>query len=385
MWRCKYCSAIIEKRCQECRNCLQHCMCKGCVACSALSPDPISHPFRRCKTCQKCKLGSSPNHCSCRRMPQALPQPVLRGSSLLRNPLPRPLGLEIETTSPGNWGGGLEATSPVWNESPRSIRPAVWHWEHDGSVNGEAMELVIPPLVGDQFLDGIGWLGKYFSINGAMVDSSCGLHVHVGARDFGPYELRRLMEIHRRVEGEIFASLLPAWRGEPNPKTGKYYCRRWDMSPQWWEGLWGTNTPSDLRAYLRQWVFRDISIGTSARRVSRASEDMKLFDLSMPQARLQKYRVLTRYFALNLHTWFVRGTVEWRHHQGTLSPRDLIYWPLLCGWLTHLAGVISDKDLHHSKTILDFLGVRWDRPYSQVSVPGDVIEWVREELRKEHN
>jgi hypothetical protein len=52
-----------------------------------------------------------------------------------------------------------------------------------------------------------------------------------------------------------------------------------------------------------------------------------------------------RYTGLNIQSWYHRATIEWRMKEGTIDPTELMYWPLFCGWFTHLATKLSDQTM----------------------------------------
>jgi hypothetical protein len=53
--------------------------------------------------------------------------------------------------------------------------------------------------------------------------------------------------------------------------------------------------------------------------------------------------VSCRYLNLNLHSWFYRGTVEYRLAAGTVDINDIRMWPIFCLWLTEIASRTSLK------------------------------------------
>jgi hypothetical protein len=67
--------------------------------------------------------------------------------------------------------------------------------------------------------------------------------------------------------------------------------------------------------------------------------------------------VRSRYWGLNLHSWFFRGTVEFRMFQGTTVVDDLVCWPLLCGWIVHAATIVPDATALGVKGLGDFLNL----------------------------
>jgi hypothetical protein len=386
---CRVCGRLNIVGCLGCKRCKEHCCCEVCLACSARQGIAlgagkafIKHTTSaHCKACGRCKRGKpcekneyglKEDFCGCRGMPKWVGVVDPKATERLINTLHRPLGLEIELCSLVGFGSQLK---DEWQRKPQFLQVG---FEHDGSVRGAATEAVINPLVGDQFLKGIVWLGKYLNSVDAEVDDSCGLHVHVGAQDFGPYELRRLMQLYRMVERDIYERMIPAYRGKPSPVNGKYYAKPYDMGAGWWQGLWSVQTVSELREYIWQWVFRGCPT------VPKQNKEGGVQYIGIPALRRGKYQIPSRYYGLNIHSWFTRGTVEWRHYPGTLRIGELVHWPLLCGWLTQLASEMRDSEVLNLRGgLAGVIQGKWAHGFSMFEVPLTVREWTLKELGKE--
>ena len=101
----------------------------------------------------------------------------------------------------------------------------------------------------------------------------------------------------------------------------------------------------------------------------------------MKQARRHKYEKC-RYFGLNLHTWFERGTVEYRHHEGTIAWTKLLYWALFCGWFTEIASALTDAQVQACTTVDQLLHGEWSTGTGVLRMPSDVAAWVIETLEE---
>jgi hypothetical protein len=62
-----------------------------------------------------------------------------------------------------------------------------------------------------------------------------------------------------------------------------------------------------------------------------------------------------RYCDLNLHSWYYRGTLEFRLKEGTVTSKEIVGWPLLCLWLVEAVGNTTGRDM--PKCMEDF--ERW--------------------------
>ena len=84
----------------------------------------------------------------------------------------------------------------------------LWKLVRDGSINDEngGAELVSPIL---QYKD-IETLQKLIRLlrkNGAKVDKSCGIHIHIDAKDFTPKTIRNLINIIYSKEEMLYRAL----------------------------------------------------------------------------------------------------------------------------------------------------------------------------------
>jgi len=385
---CRNCGGLNVRGCPECKRCIDRCgcRCRTCEACSAKSgpSKEVRHSTSaRCKNCGKCRRGMfqatnswglMEDFCACRKMPKWMFIRDPKATERSINRLSRPLGLEIELCNIGTFGQG------DWKNRPPYL---AINFEHDGSVRGAATEAVLNPLIGDQFLEGIVWLTKYLVGCGAEVDTSCGLHVHVGASDFGPYELRRLFGIYQSIQHDIYGKMIPAYRQEPSPVNGKYYCMPYDMDRKWWAGLWEVKDPSALREYICSWVFRHCKMDGYV--VTRDGKEVRKPFVGVPNLRRGKYQIPSRYYGLNIHSWFVRGTIEWRHYPGTLALDEILYWPLLCGWITQLASALTDQEVQKLGGMEDLVTRHWQHRYLAIRIPAPVRDWTLGQLKKERN
>lgn len=258
-------------------------------------------------------------------MPRCLPNPPKAPSIKDRvvNRLNRPLGIEVELSE---WGS-MRAQSPM-KFSYRVVG--------DGSVQPSGKEMVLDPLVGDGFVQGVLELGELLVLAGAEVNQTCGLHVHVGAADFGFFDLRRLLRMFALAENEIYQELV-----DPS-RMGNRYSRM--LTPEQKAAIraLGTlDTAVNLKHAIIKLVYGDLRDYANA-------DNPKSLARAWVRAKADKYGNTgtghdSRYSGLNLVSWFHRGTIEFRMHQGTTATADLLHWPLFCGWFVELANSLTDR------------------------------------------
>lgn len=313
------------------------------------------------------------------------------------NSLPRTLGLEIEVS----YLGATQIQVPSYVH---------YSWEHDGSITAGGQELVLGRLVGDDFIRGITALAGQFARYDFKTDQSCGLHVHVGVDDWGAPQLKKLVLLYSKFE-DLFYQLVAKGRDGWREHRGerKYYAKRWTngLFPKgWMDKFEDLNEPSKIRRAIVEALYRgNISPHISNNRASTIHGKaktifngghsysvwpMELSDKYRTRAHgYQSMRTLAahkyeacRYYGLNLHTYFQRHTVEYRHHEGTVALDKLLYWPLWCGWFTELASVLTETEisrLGHWQALVDG---EWCRPGRVITLPQPVRDWVYKTLKE---
>ena len=119
---------------------------------------------------------------------------------------------------------------------------------------------------------------------GALVNSSCGMHVHVDASKHTPQSLKNALSIMYSKEDILFKAL----------KVNENRVERWCQK---------------VREPMLEKI-RKMPTGMTMEQLKRAWYDGE-------DGSLEHYN-WTRYYALNLHSVFYRGTLEWRCFESTL-------------------------------------------------------------------
>lgn len=266
-----------------------------------------------------------------------------KGVECLRNTLTRPLGLEIELVNHHSLMDSVQSNQ---------LNHCKWDWVRDGSVP-DGQEMVLYPLVGDKYLSAMEELIPTILEYGAEVNSTCGLHVHVGADDLSMFEIRSLLLGYHRIQNDIY-KLVDADRYDAR------YCRVYTTGQL--VPLWNAKTEPTIKAALTQLLYA------------------KPCDVNIVAVKREKYQA-ARYYGLNIHSWHLRGTIEWRHHQGTLDPSKLINWPLFCGWMTEILSSLNDQELVQLNSLADVTNGVFKRKFSTLAMPDPIAEWVKQTIR----
>ena len=120
---------------------------------------------------------------------------------------------------------------------------------------------------------------------GAVVNDSCGMHVHVDASRHTPQSLKNALSIMYSKEDILFLAL------KVNPHRVERWCKKVKEDK--------LKRIRALSSNASMWQMRD------------------LWYSDTNQSPDQHYNE-TRYYALNLHSVFYRGTLEWRCFESTL-------------------------------------------------------------------
>jgi hypothetical protein len=174
-----------------------------------------------------------------------------------------------------------------------------WKIVTDGSLRsmhvpgGVGMELVSPPLSEANF-EQIEKVGAVLTQLGAVVNRSCGLHIHIGARNrMSVAALKKLAELYVQHECLIDQLLPPSRRGNANQ-----YC--------------GSNaTRADMVRLNQATTVTEIASAVGGEH--------------------------NRYVKLNFTAYWKHGTVEFRHHSGTVDAQKIIKWVIFCSKMVETA------------------------------------------------
>ena len=133
---------------------------------------------------------------------------------------------------------------------------------------------------------------------GAKVNSSCGIHVHVDASNHNRQSLKNLIGIMYSKEDILFKAL------QVNENRAARWCKK-VREPMLCEARkLSSDETKDLTDLEQIWYEGDVASGEHYNK--------------------------TRYYALNLHSVFYRGTVEWRCFNSTLHAGKVAAYVNLC-------------------------------------------------------
>lgn len=186
----------------------------------------------------------------------------------------------------------------------------------DGSLPSNGYEINTAPAAGDLLVDEITEICGALTKDKAFVTKACGLHVHIDARDFRYYDIRNLVALYAQIEPLVFRAISPSRRDTDYAlPCGNFYKNTISK---------GLKFPKKLRDDTIKAVY-----GKSATRQLEVYSAKQRKTIKGPMAYSDmktQHRSGNRYFALNLHSWFHRGTVEFRMHHGTTNATKILGW-----------------------------------------------------------
>ena len=218
-----------------------------------------------------------------------------------KNPFKRLASLEVETILGSDWGDVRDGCPPDWMMTT------------DGSLPEDGAEFLLKaPQNGDMLYESIDSLALHLRMNSCYPNTSCGLHVHIDARDLQWEELKGVLLVGKKVEKYLY-KMIPASRMDST------WCRPLPMSVE-----------SILRidsneSFIDTW-----------------------YDSCSNSPSLDKYNS-SRYHGMNMHARIYLGSIEFRYHSGTNNPRKMKNWLYLCQAIVE-TGIEVGRKLSWSKT-----------------------------------
>lgn len=320
--------------CYQCEGCNRWCnpdnpceRCYYCIGCAGTVSRDFCSDCERCGECCECSQQESRIE---RIRPRATPK-FWTGKPCAENPSTRYISLEIEIS------GNEENTGTTYNVMSKWGGAIV----DDGSLPDSGSEINTAPASGHKLIEQILDISDALSVEMAQTDKSCGLHVHADARDFSYYDIRRLILLWSKIESTLYEMIPPSRRGSS-------YCA--PCAEKYLDAILGSTAPKESKHNILRKLY--------------GKPDTR-------DVRDDKYNG-ARYYALNLHSWLYRGTVECRLMSGGISRKKLQNWSIL--W-----AAIVDYAYRHTEREIAMLDV--GRETLLAIAPSTACrEWVKNRL-----
>lgn len=207
-------------------------------------------------------------------------------------------------------------------KNAKEVNMAVGKWAcavvHDRTTGETGFEINTSPACGDVLPEQLEELCDALVEGKAEVTGDCGLHVHVDCRDYGYQEIQRFVRFYHVIEPVLFAAIHPS-RAENefcHPCGNMYYDRFVrGIKPE----------TKALKQALIPIVYGDKAL------VRRRGSSPSL--PSFERIKQDHYgrinpdeRNMARYSAINLHSYFLRGTIEFRMHHAAIDFIEVYGW-----------------------------------------------------------
>lgn len=181
---CPMCNKNVDQTCEHCNNCVDHncCECSICQDCDRLE---------ECSECNRCE-----RHCDCNN---EVGEEINYGEPWIAKSIKdrkefncsRLAGVEWEFNAANNGEKPIVDWSKQWRSGI-----------HDDNSCGR--ECVTAPISGDYISKCLTELSQAFDTSGALVDSSCSVHVHVDVSDYCWSDMINLLSIYSRLEPLLY-------------------------------------------------------------------------------------------------------------------------------------------------------------------------------------
>lgn len=259
--------------------------------------------------CPECSANGN-DECSCYFI-KGWNRCFLDSDSFVKNKSKRHISFELEISDCNNFDDVLK----FCNRNNHNI-------VSDGSIEGDfAFEINTCPISGDYFLKEMESLSNILSRNGCEVNDTCGCHVHINCKDLNYYDIRKFAFIYVKIEDYIFKCI-------PDDRRDSRYCY---------------TCKDAVKDVFLQRVFKKkpkqpATKGLSIRKfynIRSYIEDDQIKHYLDSRKKARYYD--KRYWAMNFHSWFLRGSLENRCLEGTIKYKDIVNWGMLWAYIIDFA------------------------------------------------
>lgn len=239
-------------------------------------------------------------------------------SDLEKNPFDRYVSAEIEVAGMRAYDrGSTEKQAVLYNKFFGLCQKWGVNVVRDGSLPSTGFEINTAPAGGDLYIKQIKEICQFLKENDSFVDNSCGLHVHIDARDFNYTKLIKYAKVWSKVEDTMFDLIISS------RKESRYCFPLKDQLIQKIDKIKNNRQAAEL-------MIKNIYM------------DPYLTDVT--RVKTQR-RPEIRYRSINLHSWIYRGTIENRMHHGTIDVEKIVNWTMLNSAILEASCQMSNRDV----------------------------------------
>lgn len=255
-------------------------------------------------------------------------------------------GVEIEMVGINNYsaiyvikkvvGGTVEHEGGYYNKYVcTDAQGRKWTTMDDGSLSGSVNTEFVTPVLGWDDIELLQDVVRALREKGGRADSSCGIHVHVGADEHTPATMVNLMNLvythYELIEKALKFSYRRRWCKKANEQfmvdVNKAKPATMDELAQEWYGYDHFNVEHGKYEWLK------------------ASES------DVEHSKLQHYHG-SRYQLVNLHSYFQNKGVEFRAFNGTMHAGEIKAYIQFCCALNAKAINLSKSTMKHQAQVV---------------------------------
>lgn len=253
------------------------------------------------------------------------------------------VGVEIECEA----GENYDETS-INEIIPREMAGIVC----DGSLDN-GVEVPTSPAEGKQLESWIKKIMKALRKVGMIVSASCGTHIHLNCKGLRTIQLINFLKTYLLLEDFIYETLPPNRRRNGYCKPLKNTIKlkdlndiktREDFEIFWYKNFGDLYTNVCSSVIRRHMDLYRIPWSKELFEKLKIEKNQEIIEkMHQQKERIKKNKGFdNRYLAVNMHSAFYRGTIEMRHHGGTLNPAKILHWSEFC--LKMLHSNLNDED-----------------------------------------
>jgi len=306
-WSCSNCQELQAEGapCSNCERCSECCDCCECPNCNRNTRS--GYLCQSCEECENCCHCNDQRNIEFIRPPR---EPFFHKATNVQhkvNPSSRYISAEIEVAE--TRVGAEDTTSPPVKKWNGGI-------VEDGSLPASGFEINTAPASGDLYVNQIHDICEGLAEQNGKATKACGLHIHVDARDYNFYDVRKLAFLYEKIEDALFGIVAPS-------RKASHYCQ--PCGKKYVRELENNTIPKDNEKKILENVY-----GSK--------------DVDLERVKGNKYNE-ARYGALNVHSWVYRGSIEFRMHHGTVNEEKITNWGILLAGIVDYAYDNSEKKI----------------------------------------
>lgn len=194
------------------------------------------------------------------------------------------VGIEIEAEQGDTYGLGVAVPEEVGIST-------------DGSLSVKGVEVQTPPATLNKVEEFVTKACEGLQSKGYKGTKSCGLHVHIDARDIrnDHKKITQVIKTFYALEDILYSMLPPSrWNSRYSKRLAQNYLYT------------SFREKNDLKDVQKAWYKEERDDRLENHTASRYNG--------------------ARYYGLNVHSLFFRGTIELRYHSGTIKPSKILHW-----------------------------------------------------------